>query len=783
MSNFEKDMKLFLGDINSAKAGQTGTGELYHAVSRAALKFLRHNWEKDDGGKRACYFSAEFLMGRMIYSNLLNLGLTKESFDFLSARHIDPRVFEEIDDYALGSGGLGRLAACFLDSAATHGIKLDGYGLRYRYGLFKQTIKNGFQKEEPDDWQRFGDPWSIRREEEAVLVEFADQTVRAVPYDMPVIGYGGEHINTLRLWQAEAVDGFDLELFNRQQYDKAVAARNRAEDINAVLYPSDDTPKGKKLRLKQQYFFASASIQSIVSRYVMKYGSGFDSFADTFAIQLNDTHPVIAIPELLRILVSDYHLELGRAFEIVRNTFAYTNHTVMAEALEKWDLDLFLSVVPAVYPYVVMINDLLKRELFLNGISGEEQKEYRIIDGRQIHMARLAVYSSHSVNGVAEIHTGILKSRVLRNWYELYPERFNNKTNGITQRRWLALANPELSAFITEKIGNGWLVNLEELEKMLPYAREDTALDAFIEIKETKKRQLCEYIEAKEGIRLDSDFVFDVQIKRLHEYKRQLLNAFSIMDFYFGLKDGSITSFHPTVFLFGAKAAPGYKRAKGIIKYINEVANLVNGDAAVQDKMKVIFVSNYNVSYAEKIIPAAELSEQISTAGTEASGTGNMKLMLNGAVTLGTMDGANIEIVREAGLENNFIFGARAEELDGLKSNYDPVRIYRSNPRIKRVLDTLTDGTFSDGKTGIFEELYTSILEGASWHDPDVYKLVCDFESYCDTRLKAINASLDRRAFAKMGFINMARAGKFSSDRTVKEYDRDIWHTRSGKPY
>lgn len=777
MSNFSKDIENILMYENGAIKGKANITQVYNAVSKAALKQVNEKWNEDGKGKTACYFSAEFLIGRMVYSNLLNLGLMEECKAFLEDSKLDPNLFEEVEDYALGNGGLGRLAACFLDSAATHGIKLDGYGIRYKYGLFKQSFENGFQKETADNWQKFGDPWSVRREDDSVIVKFGDQIVKAVPYDMPVIGFGAKTVNTLRLWQAEALEEFNFDNFNAQKYNLAVEAKNRAEDINAVLYPNDDTKEGKKLRLKQQYFFSAASLKSIIARYTSSYGTDFQAFASKFAVQLNDTHPVVAIPELLRILMGDYYLEFNEAFGIVKDTFAYTNHTVMAEALEKWDTDLFISVLPEVYPYIVMINDSLKRELTGRGVKREELGSYCIIQDGRVHMARLAVYATHSTNGVAQIHTGILKSDTLNEWYSLYPERFNNKTNGITQRRWLALCNSELAGFITGKIGDGWLYDLENLKKMLPFADDQRTIEEFIRIKRDKKQQLCEYIKSKEGVNINPDFVFDIQIKRLHEYKRQLLNAFSIMDIYFGLKDGGIKNFQPTVFLFGAKSAPGYRRAKGIIKYINEIARLINNDPDVKDKMLVHFVSNYNVSYAEKLIPAADISEQISTAGTEASGTGNMKLMLNGAVTLGTMDGANIEIVREAGEENNFIFGARVEELGAIDKSYDPIKIYSTNQRIKRVVDTLIDGTFSDGRTGVFRELYDSILEGAEWHKPDVYKLVYDFESYCDTRLCAINSTADRQKFAKMCFINMACAGKFSSDRTIKEYNRDIWHT------
>lgn len=805
MSSFKNDILYYLEYDLGVKVEKASIKQLYNAVSKAAMKSLEENWQTEEDGKKACYFSAEFLIGRMIFSNLYNMNLTKELEEFLSEINKDSKIFEEIDDNALGNGGLGRLAACFLDSAATHGIKLDGYGIRYKYGLFEQSFENGFQKESADDWQRFGDPWSVRREEESQIVEFADQVVRAVPYDMPVIGYGANAktnsqmssisktegsnldsasnaiINTLRLWQAEPIEKFNFALFNEQKYDLAVEGKSRADDINAVLYPNDDTRVGKQLRLKQQYFFSSASIQSIVKEYVKKFATNFTQFPNQYAIQLNDTHPVIAIPELLRILMGEYYLKQEEALSIIKKTFAYTNHTIMAEALEKWGVELILSVIPHVYPYIVIINDALKRELHQKEIKKTELNKYSIIQGGQVHMARLAIFASHSINGVAEIHTEILKTDALNEWYRIYPERFNNKTNGITPRRWLRLCNKELSEFITKNIGDHWVYNLDEINKMLPLAEENTKIDEFIRIKNIKKQQLCKFIEEKEGVKLNPDFVFDVQIKRLHEYKRQLLNAFSIMDIYFGIKDGRIKELCPTVFLFAAKAAPGYKRAKGIIKYINEIANLINNDADVNDKMRVVFVQNYNVSYAEKIIPATDISEQISTAGTEASGTGNMKFMLNGAVTLGTLDGANVEIVREAGIENNYIFGGKVEDFKALGSTYNPMKIYKENMRIKRVVDTLIDGTFKDEKTGIFKELYDSILEGASWHAPDVYKLLYDFESYCATKVLAINSTAQKRDFAKKCFINMACAGKFSSDRTIMDYDREIWHTATEK--
>lgn len=751
------------------------TKVLYEAVSQAAMERLLPRWKPEPGRKRACYFSAEFLVGRLVYANLMNLGLLDECAAFLKEHGLELSVFEDIEDDALGNGGLGRLAACFLDSAATQNLPLDGYGIRYRYGLFKQTFENGFQKEAADDWLRFGDPWSVRREEDSVLVSFRDQRVWAVPYDMPVIGFDGGLVNTLRLWQSEPENAFHFDLFNQQKYEEAMSEKNRAEAISCLLYPNDDTSEGKRLRLKQQYFFSSASLQSIVRTYRKAHGDDFSSFSKEYAIQLNDTHPVVSIPELLRILMVEAYLPFEEAFSLVREVFAYTNHTIMAEALEKWDVELFLSVIPEVYPYVVIIQDALRRKLREKGLLLHGAADYRIIADGRIHMARLAIYSTHSTNGVAKIHSEILKTTALPEWYRLYPERFNNKTNGITQRRWLGLCNRELSAFLTERIGNGWMKNLDELERIAPYANDAASLEEFRRIKTEKKRQLCAYIQKAEGVTLDPGMIFDVQVKRLHEYKRQLLNAFSILDLYFGIKDGTIGKLPPTAFLFGAKAAPGYYRAKGIIKFINEIARLIDKDPAVKGILQVVFVQNYNVSYAEKLIPAADISEQISTAGTEASGTSNMKFMLNGAVTLGTLDGANIEIVDRAGRENNYIFGVTVEELAALEGHYDPKALYKNSPRIKRVLDTLVDGTLDDCKSGMFRELYDALLEGASWHKPDHYYLLQDFESYCDTRLRAIRDYEDRAGFAKKCLVNTAHAGQFSSDRTILEYGKEIW--------
>ncbi len=744
----------------------------YTAVSKAAMARICEYAQTEANGKRAAYFSAEFLIGRMIESNLLNMGLSDETEALLREQGVSTALFEEIEDAALGNGGLGRLAACFLDSAATQGIALDGYGIRYRYGLFKQQLVDGFQKEVADDWLSFGDPWSVRKESERVLVTFADEQVYAVPYDSPVIGYGGKTVNRLRLWQAEAQNRFDFSLFNQQKYDQAVKERDHAERISMVLYPNDDTDAGKKLRLKQQYFFCSASLQDLLKRYKQRFGTDFSRFAEQYAIQLNDTHPAVSIPELIRLLVEE-GVPFNQALQIARDTFAYTNHTILPEALEKWSIKLFRSVLPQVYRYVLRIQKTLVRELSMRGIT--DTRAYDIVDDTHIHMARLAIFASHSVNGVARLHSELLKTSALPEWHRLYPERFNNKTNGITQRRWLALANRELAGLITETIGKRWITDLDQLKQLVPYADDPSFLQMLRTVKSLKKQQLAEYVEVHNGLHLKSDFLLDVQAKRLHEYKRQLLNAFSILDTYYGIKDGRITDFTPTAYIFAAKAAPGYQRAKAIIKFINEIAELVNKDAAVSDRMQVLFLPNYTVSYAEKIIPAADVSEQISTAGTEASGTGNMKFMLNGAVTLGTYDGANIEIVEQAGEENNYIFGARVEDIHAMKDTYSPQAYLAVEPRLRRVTDTLIDGTFDDSGTGMFRDLYDSLTVGALWHRSDPYYVLADFIPYCDKRLELNRDYQNRELFDRKALLNIANAGYFSSDRTIKEYAEDIW--------
>lgn len=763
------------------KINELSPYELHDAVSTAVMSYISEDWinsrNKRIENRTAYYFSAEFLVGRSIYNNLVSKGIYDEIEKDLNKYGVSLKQLEDVEDAALGNGGLGRLAACFLDSAATLDIPLDGYGIRYKYGLFKQDFHNGFQIEEPDDWSKWGDPWSIRNENDSVIVNFKDMSVKAVPYDMPVIGYGTNNIGTLRLWQSESLVPFDFDLFNSQKYDKSVALKNRAEDISRVLYPNDDNNEGKKLRLKQQYFFSSASLQDIIRKYKKIHGNDFTKFSDYITIQLNDTHPVISIPELIRLLTENENVKFLDAFEICKKVFNYTNHTIMQEALEKWDLKIIRSTIPQVVDIIKKLDKMLKKELSELNVDNEKADKMQIIQEKRVHMAYLAVFCSKYVNGVARIHTDILKNDVLKDWYELYPHKFQNKTNGITQRRWLLLCNRELSSLITELLGSDeWVTDLDKLKELEKYADDDDVLNKFIEIKEIKKKQLADFIKVHDGVEIDTNSIFDIQIKRLHEYKRQLLNALSVLELYYEIKEGTLTDFTPTTFIFGAKSAPGYARAKGIIKLINEIAKLIDNDKEVSKYIKVVFVKNYNVSYAEKLVAAADVSEQISTAGTEASGTGNMKLMLNGAVTLGTFDGANIEIVEEAGEDNNYIFGARVEDIETIKETYSSKELYETDVKIKRVLDALVDGTLKDGRTKIFKELYDSILKGASWHKADHYYLLLDFNDYVETKKRVNSDYKNKKEFYKKCWLNMCNAGKFSSDRTIKEYAKDIWH-------
>jgi len=743
--------------------------ELHEALGQAVMMSIADNWSNSKRTRmhqrKAYYISAEYLVGRLVYSNLYNLGILDEMKQLFAAHGVDLAVLEDIEDDALGNGGLGRLAACFLDSAASTDIPLSGYGLRYKYGLFKQSFdENGSQKESADDWSKFGDPWSYRRYNHTVRVEFPDQTVLAVPYDVPVIGYGTDNINTLRLWQCEPETPLDFNAFNNQDYLRALEEKNKAEDITRVLYPNDSTWEGKRLRIKQQYVLSSASLQDMMRTFKVAHGNDLSHFADFYAVQLNDTHPAMSIPELIRLLMKE-GMDFEQSFNIAQHTFSYTNHTVMGEALEKWPLDLLRSVVPEIVDIILRIDERLK----------QEAPQLFIVKDNTAHMANLSIYVGSYVNGVAAIHTEILKNDCFKDWYQVFPQRFQNKTNGVTPRRWMGLCNPELTQLIKYRVGGDFLKDMDKLAKLKPMI-DDDMVNQFNAIKRAKKEQLCKVIAEKEGVQLNPDFIFDVQVKRLHEYKRQLMNALSIVDIYFRLKNGELPNFQPTVYIFGAKAAPGYVRAKAIIRYINRIARMINNDPAVADKLKVVFVQNYNVSYAEHIIPAADISEQISPAGTEASGTGNMKLMLNGAVTLGTLDGANVEIAQEAGMENEYIFGHTVEQLNQAKDSYYARGIYDTNPYLHRAIDTLVDGivpTDDDQR-----ELYHSLLDGAAWHKADHYFVLLDYASYIDTKLKANADYADRLNFGRKCLLNIASGAKFSSDRTIAQYAAEIWHVK-----
>ena len=743
--------------------------ELHEALGQAVMMAISDDWSHSKKtrmpNRKAYYISAEYLIGRLVYSNLFNLGILDEMKELFAEHGVDLAVLEDIEDDALGNGGLGRLAACFLDSAASTDIPLSGYGLRYKFGLFKQSFDaDGSQVENADDWTKFGDPWSFRRYNHTVKVKFPDHTVLAVPYDVPVIGYGTENVGTLRLWQCEAEEELDFNAFNNQDYLRALDAKNKAEDITRVLYPNDSTWEGKRLRIKQQYVLSSASLQDMLRTFKIAHGDDLSRFAEFYAVQLNDTHPAMSIPELIRLLMAE-GMPFDDAFNVAQKTFSYTNHTVMGEALEKWPLDLMRSVVPEIVDIICRIDQKLKWEhpgLF-------------IVKDNTAHMANLSIYVGSYINGVAEIHTQILKDDCFKDWYYAFPERFQNKTNGITPRRWLGLCNPELTAMLREKVGGDFLKNLDLIGELKNQIYDETIVE-FNDIKHLKKEQLCAVIAKHEGVTLNPDFIFDVQVKRLHEYKRQLMNILSIVDIYFRLKEGRLPDFHPTVYLFGAKSAPGYARAKAIIRYINRVAKLINSDPAVADKLKVVFVQNYNCSYAEHIIPAADISEQISPAGTEASGTGNMKLMLNGAVTLGTLDGANVEIAQEAGRENEYIFGHTVDEINAVKPTYHARGIYDSNADLRRAINTLVDGTVPTDDAQ--KELFHSLLDGTDWHQADHYFLLLDYASYFDTKLRANRDYADRIAFGRKCLMNVASAAKFSSDRTIRQYAEEIWHIK-----
>ena len=746
------DKTLFLRKLNELNADGKDVVALYNEISRLAMQCAGSPAPR--AGKRcANYLSMEFLVGRGFFNNLMELGVLEEARSVLAGKGVDLNVFEEIEDAALGNGGLGRLAACFLDSAAGLGLPLYGYGIRYKYGLFKQAIKNGFQVELPDDWQRFGDPWSVRKDGETREIEFADGTVKAVPYDMPVFG---KRVNVLRLWQAEG--------------------SAEAEKISEYLYPADDTEEGKLLRLRQEYFFSAATVAELLDNHVKQYGKRFSTFSKYNVIQLNDTHPVIAVAEFIRLLTKKYGQTFASALKYAKQTFAYTNHTVLPEALECWSAERVQKILPEIADIMLKISVIASREQLASGCSQEQIADMAIKKNGTFYMANLAVYTAKTVNGVAKLHTEILKSDLFATANAAYPHKFQNKTNGITHRRWLELCNAELSALIDKKIGNGWRQDVSLLDGLAPFD-EDTVKE-FEQVKREKKRQLLQYIAQKEGVSIPDNFLVFAQVKRLHEYKRQLMTAFAVLELYYKLKNGEIHSFNPSAFIFGAKSAPAYKRAKAIIKFINEIAAKINGDPAVNGLLKVVFVQNYNVSYAEKIVAGTDVSLQVSTAGLEASGTGNMKFMMNGAVTCGTMDGANIEIVELAGKQNNYIFGAEVDEIERLKKEgYNPEN-YINGDACKFAVRSLIDGAFSDGGTGGFEELYNSLIKGASWHKPDNYFVLYDLESFVEALLRINRDYSDKPAFARKQLLNTANSAYFSSDRTIKEYTEEIWDIR-----
>ncbi len=749
--------------------------ELHEALGVAVMMAISDNWSRCKrtrlSNRKAYYISAEYLIGRLVYSNLFNLGILDEMKKLFAQQGVDLAVLEDIEDDALGNGGLGRLAACFLDSAASTNIPLSGYGLRYKFGLFKQRFdEKGNQVENADDWTRYGDPWSYRRYNHTVKIKFPEHTVLAVPYDVPIIGYGTENIGTLRLWQCEAEQELDFNAFNNQDYLRALNAKNMAEDITRVLYPNDSTWDGKRLRIKQQYFLSSASLQDMLRTFKLAHGSTKEDlrrFPEFCAVQLNDTHPAMAIPELIRLMMLE-GFTFEESFSIAQRTFSYTNHTVMSEALEKWPQDLLASVVPEVEHIICLIDYKLRHDPHLN-----HDPANFIINNNIIHMANLSIYVGSYVNGVAEIHSRILREDCFRNWYQAFPERFQNKTNGITPRRWIGLCNPELTNLIREKVGGDFLKDMNRIGEMKNFLDDETVA-RFNDIKRAKKEQLSVVIARQEGVGLNPNFLFDVQVKRLHEYKRQLMNILSVLDIYYRLKEGRLPDFYPTAYIFGAKSAPGYARAKAVIRFINRVAKMINSDMEVADKMKVVFVQNYNCSYAEHIMPAADISEQISPAGTEASGTGNMKLMLNGAVTLGTLDGANVEIAQEAGMENEYIFGHTVEQLNELRHNYHPRDIYNSNPDLRRALDTMVNGTVETDTD--LHTLYRSLLDEVNGEQPDRYYILADYGSYIEAKLRANRDYADRLAFGRKCLMNVASSAKFSSDRTIAQYAEEIWH-------
>ena len=758
-----------------------GEHEYWTALSRAVMELIGPSWEATrklyQEGRTVHYFSAEFLVGRSLLNNLINRELLDVIRELVDEAGFDfDAILNEETDPALGNGGLGRLAACFIDSSATMELPVIGHGLLYRYGLFRREIEHGHQKEYPDAWMELPYPFLATRREDKVLVRYRDMDVYAVPWDLPVTGWGTKNVNTIRLWKVEPAEEFDFNLFNSQRFDDAVIMRNRVQDICRVLYPNDTTYDGKVLRVRQQYFFVSASLQTIVSKYRELHGYDFSHFADKNIIQLNDTHPVLAIPELMRLLIDENQQSWDEAWEIVTNVFAFTNHTIMQEALEKWDIEIFRFLFPRILEIIEMIDKQFREQAFEKGHNEQEIDALAPIHDNQIHMALLAIYACNSINGVAKIHSEILKHEVFNPFYRWWPDKFRNKTNGVTPRRWLNLCNPDLSAMLTRLSGtDAWLTDMDRLFELKEFANDTHEMRNLLEVKAKNKERLADLIREREGIDIDTSFIFDVQIKRLHEYKRQLMNALEILDRYYKLKENPLLDMPPVAYIFGAKAAPGYFLAKATIKFINEIASIVNDDLDVSHKMRVIFMHNYNVSLAEKIFPAADVSEQISTVGMEASGTGNMKFMMNGALTVGTYDGANIEILQQVGEDNAFMFGPRLKDFPATKKFYASHWQYENIEGLKRVVDTLVSGAISDGNTGMFRALYNRLLQGSSYEKADPYYVLGDFDDYRETRNRAYAAYRNQINWAKMCWNNICASGHFSSDRSIRDYAEDIW--------
>ncbi|MGN1193151.1 MAG: glycogen/starch/alpha-glucan phosphorylase [Dorea sp.] len=802
---FKKEVKNNVRTLFRKEVEEASPQQLFQAVSYAVKEAIIDDWlatqkqyEKDDP-KTVYYMSMEFLMGRALGNNLINMTAYKEVKEALDEMGIDLNAIEDQEpDPALGNGGLGRLAACFLDSLATLGYSAYGCGIRYRYGMFKQKIKDGYQVETPDNWLKYGNPFELKRPEYAKEVRFGgnirveyDETgkthfvqenyesVMAIPYDYPIVGYNNHVVNTLRIWDAEAIVNFQLDSFDRGDYHKAVEQENLAKNIVEVLYPNDNHYAGKELRLKQQYFFVSASIQAAIARYKRKHDD-IHKLPEKVTFQMNDTHPTVAVAELMRILLDEENLGWDEAWEITTKTCAYTNHTIMAEALEKWPIDLFSRLLPRIYQIIQEIDRRFVNQVraMYPGDEGKVKRMAILMDG-QVKMAHLAIVAGYSVNGVARLHTEILKNQELRDFYQMMPQKFNNKTNGITQRRFLMHGNPLLADWVTEKLGtNDWITDLSLMSGLKKYAEDEEALKEFMSIKYQNKERLAKYILEHNGVEVDPRSIFDVQVKRLHEYKRQLLNILHVMYLYNQIKEHPEKNFFPRTFIFGAKASAGYIRAKQIIKLINSVADVINNDRSINGKLKVVFIEDYRVSNAEWIFAAADVSEQISTASKEASGTGNMKFMLNGAPTLGTMDGANVEIVEEVGIENAFIFGLSSDEVINYEQNggYNPYDIYNNDPDVRRVVNQLVDGTYAHGNTEMYRDLYNSLLNTKSSNRADMYFILKDFRSYAEAQKRVEEAYRDKDRWAKMALLNTASCGKFSSDRTIREYVDDIWH-------